>query len=197
MSERGHVDAAGERQFAEAGEPRRFERQPAVIFGDQGLPTLGELLPDNRFCSSRAPPATLDTTYPVNHGSRISQVARDAVDEAVNGIRYRREFGLFWARLAMSCRAGAGRRPPGSGSTRHPSDARRGRQGRPAERVRSDHRRPRPQVTVTIPPKVLRARSCGSRARSETVRAGEVLVQFDADAPRRGRRGGTAGRLGA
>jgi len=54
----------------------------------------------------------------------------------------------------------------------------------PAERVLAITGRTRPQVTVTILPKVSGQIVRLSREEGETVRAGEVLVQFDADAPR-------------
>ena len=54
----------------------------------------------------------------------------------------------------------------------------------PAERVLAITGRTRPQVTVTILPKVSGQIVRLTREEGETVRAGEVLVQFDADAPR-------------
>ena len=54
----------------------------------------------------------------------------------------------------------------------------------PAERVLAITGRTRPQVTVTIVPKVSGQIVRLTREEGETVRAGEVLVQFDADAPR-------------
>ena len=54
----------------------------------------------------------------------------------------------------------------------------------PAERVLAITGRTRPQVTVTIVPKVAGQIVRLTRDEGETVRAGEVLVQFDADAPR-------------
>ncbi len=54
----------------------------------------------------------------------------------------------------------------------------------PAERVLAITGRTRPQVTVTIVPKVAGQIVRLSKEEGQTVRAGEVLVQFDADAPR-------------
>jgi RND family efflux transporter MFP subunit len=54
----------------------------------------------------------------------------------------------------------------------------------PAERVLAITGRTRPQVTVTIVPKVAGQIVRLTKEEGETVRAGELLVQFDADAPR-------------
>ncbi len=53
----------------------------------------------------------------------------------------------------------------------------------PAERVLAITGRTRPQVTVTIVPKVAGQIVRLTKEEGQTVRAGELLVQFDADAP--------------
>ena len=54
----------------------------------------------------------------------------------------------------------------------------------PAERVLAITGRTRPQVTVTIVPKVAGQIVRLTKEEGQTVRAGELLVQLDADAPR-------------
>ena len=54
----------------------------------------------------------------------------------------------------------------------------------PAERVLAISGRTRPQVTVTIVPKLAGQVLKLTKEEGETVRAGELLVQLDAEAPR-------------